>query len=58
MALDGDYAAAHFSDMAQSGATMKHMAYSGSSARRHTVNSWDTGRGNGRKEGFPGKVIG
>lgn len=57
MALDGDYAAAHFSDMAQNGATAKHMAYSGSSARRHTVKSWDTGR-IGRQEGFPGKVIG
>lgn len=59
MALDGDYAASHFSDMAQQGASAKYAAYSGSSARRHTVKSWDTGRGTfGTREGFPGRLIG
>lgn len=44
MAWDGDYTAAHFSDMAQAQATANHVAYGGSKARRHTVRSWDTGR--------------
>ncbi len=59
MAVDGDYAASHFADMAQSQASAKHMAYSGSSGRRHTVGSWDTGGSfNSLREGFPGKLIG
>lgn len=60
MAVDGDYGAAHFSDMAQSQASVKYSAYSGSSGRRHTVRSWDSG-GDGLyplREGFPNKVIG
>lgn len=59
MAIDGDYAASHFADMAQAQASTKHMAYGGSSARRHVVGSWDTGNALGSsREGFPGKVIG
>ena len=59
MAIDGDYAASHFSDMAQSQASTKHLAYGGSSARRHVVRSWDTGNSLGAsREGFPGKLIG
>ena len=44
MAWDGDYTAAHFSDMAQAQASAKHVAYGGSKSRRHTVRSWDSGR--------------
>lgn len=59
MAIDGDYAASHFADMAQAQASTKHMAYGGSSARRHVVRSWDTGNAFGAsREGFPGKLIG
>lgn len=59
MAIDGDYAASHFADMAQAQASTKHMAYGGSSARRHVVGSWDTGGSFGASpEGFPGKLIG
>lgn len=60
MAIDGDYAAAHFSDMAQSQAAAKHSAYSGSSGRRHTIRSWDSGRTSNlfAGEGFPGRLIG
>ena len=59
MAIDGDYAAAHFADMAQAQASTKHMAYGGSSARRHVVKSWDSGNAlSASREGFPGKLIG
>jgi hypothetical protein len=59
MAWDANFAAAHFGDMAQQMASVKHRAYGGSSARRHTVRSWDSGRSvNGLSEGFPGITIG
>jgi hypothetical protein len=59
MAIDGDYAASHFADMAQAQASTKHMAYGGSAARRHVVRSWDSGNAfSALREGFPGKVIG
>lgn len=58
MAWDGNFAGAHFGDMAQSMANAKHSAYSGSSGRRHTVKSWDSGRAMGSAEGFPGRLIG
>jgi hypothetical protein len=59
MAWDGNFSAAHFTDMAQSMATAKHATYSGSSSRRHTIRSWDSGRSLlANREGFPGKLIG
>lgn len=59
MAWDNNFSAAHFSDMAQSQASVKHGAYSGSSGRRHTVRSWESGRSlTGNREGFPGRLIG
>lgn len=48
MAIDGDYAAAHFSDMAQQSASVKMNAYGGSAGRRHTVGSWDSSSNIGR----------
>lgn len=59
MAWDNNFSAAHFSDMAQQGATIKGNLYSGSSSRRHTVRSWGTGDFfDASREGFPGKLIG
>lgn len=59
MAWDNNFSAAHFSDMAQSGATAKSNLYSGSSSRRHTVRSWGDGDYfDASREGFPGKLIG
>ena len=58
MAWDANFEAAHFSDMAQQSASVKHKLYSGSSARRHTVGSWDSGLSGMGTEGFPGRLIG
>lgn len=59
MAWDGNYAAAHFGDMAQSQASVKNSAYGGSATRRHTVRSWDSGRGgNMVDEAWQTKTIG
>lgn len=59
MAWDSNFSAAHFSDMAQQGASIKSNLYSGSSSRRHTVRSWGDGDNfNASREGFPGKLIG
>ena len=59
MAWDNNFSAAHFSDMAQQGATVKGNLYSGSSSRRHTIRSWGDGHDfNASREGFPGKLIG
>lgn len=59
MAWDNNFAAAHFADMAQSQAAMKHSVYGGSRARRNTVHSWDSGRSSSPvAPGFPNKLIG
>jgi hypothetical protein len=59
MAWDNNFAAAHFADMAQSQASMKHITYGGSRARRNTVHSWDTSRTSSVfTPGFPNKLLG
>ena len=58
MTWDQNYAAAHFSDMSEDQAALKHRAYKGSSGR-HTINSFENGSSVMRvHNGFPGKVIG
>lgn len=59
MAWDGNYAAAHFGDMAQTQASVKNAAYGGQPSRRHTVRSWDSGRSsNMYDESWQTKTIG
>lgn len=57
MAWDGDYTAAHFSDMAELQATAKLVSYGGARTRRHTVKSWNSGQ-SVVELGFPNKLIG
>jgi len=59
MTWDQNYAAAHFTDMSEQQAALKHRAYGGSSGRRHTINSFENGSAVAHvHNGFPGKLIG
>lgn len=58
-AWDGNTDAAYLGEEAQRSASIKGNLYSGSSARRHRINSWDHGFEQiGQPEGFPGRILG
>lgn len=58
-AWDGNTDAATIGADAQRSASVKGNLYSGSSARRHRIGSWDNGHSMvGLPEGFPGRILG
>lgn len=60
MSWDGNFAMAHFSDMAQAQAEMKKRALNGSSSGRRKFGAWSSGSSTrlAVEDGFPNKVIG
>ncbi len=59
MAWDGNFAMAHFGDIAQTQATAKSRASMGGAQGRHTVHGWGSrSSGTHIPLGFPGKIIG